>query len=131
MGVSTYILDALLNLILKNVSPFLVFSIVFLFTKYWFINIKRSPPGPWGLPIVGYLPFLGKQMHETLHKLSQQYGSVFQFSLGVKKIVVITDPELVRQTFKKEEFTGRPRNELYDMFQGYGKTVILFLLTLI
>ncbi|KAL7641280.1 UNVERIFIED_CONTAM: hypothetical protein RMT77_008418 [Armadillidium vulgare] len=120
MGVSTYILDALLNLILKNVSPFLVFSIVFLFTKYWFINIKRSPPGPWGLPIVGYLPFLGKQMHETLHKLSQQYGSVFQFSLGVKKIVVITDPELVRQTFKKEEFTGRPRNELYDMFQGYG-----------
>ncbi|RWR99986.1 cytochrome P450 2J6-like protein [Dinothrombium tinctorium] len=38
---------------------------------------RRLPPGPWGLPIVGYLPFLGKKPFVKMKALAKKYGNVF------------------------------------------------------
>ena len=38
---------------------------------------RRLPPGPTGLPLVGYLPFLSKEPHKDIAKLSDKYGNVF------------------------------------------------------
>ena len=42
-----------------------------------YIERQRLPPGPIGLPLVGYLPFLGKHPHKDIAKLSDKYGNVF------------------------------------------------------
>ena len=82
---------------------------------------SKLPPGPWGIPILGYMPFLGTQIHHTLFNLTQKFGNCFQFSLGCRRIVVLSDPTLIRDAFKREEFSGRPTTKLFEMFQGYGE----------
>lgn len=49
---------------------------------------KLNPPGPIGLPILGYLPFLSKFAHEDFVKLSAKYGPVFSLKLGRQNVVV-------------------------------------------
>ncbi|KAH6933414.1 hypothetical protein HPB50_014792 [Hyalomma asiaticum] len=79
------------------------------------------PPGPWGLPLVGFLPFLGKEFHRTLQALAVTYGPIYQIFLGSKRVVVISDPKLVRQAFSQAAFSGRPDTELTKLLQGYGE----------
>ncbi|KAL3223609.1 hypothetical protein MRX96_027284 [Rhipicephalus microplus] len=76
------------------------------------------PPGPWGLPLVGFLPFLGKEFHRTLQDLAVTYGPIYQIFLGSKRVVVISDPKLVRQAFSQAAFSGRPDTELTKLLQG-------------
>jgi len=38
--------------------------------------------GPVGLPIVGYLPFLGHVPAQTIAKLSKKWGKIFSLQLG-------------------------------------------------
>lgn len=62
---------------------------VFKLTRLW----SRLPPGPVGLPILGYLPFLDrKQPQRTLELLSAKYGKVFSIQMGRITAVVIADP---------------------------------------
>ena len=58
---------------------------------------RLEPPGPWGLPIVGYLPFLGMKMNLTFSKLAKRYGDVFQLRIGSRKIVVISGQKSIRK----------------------------------
>ncbi|KAK4338302.1 hypothetical protein RND71_042789 [Anisodus tanguticus] len=61
----------------------LILSIVFL-TILWYKltsntphkEESRLPPGPRGLPIVGFLPFLCPNLHHQLTELSQQIGGL-------------------------------------------------------
>lgn len=68
----------------------------------------RLPPGPSGLPIVGYLPFLGLNMHEDLMKLQQTYGGVFSLMLGSRYAVVLSDYKAVKEANTKDECSARP-----------------------
>ncbi|XP_029844575.2 cytochrome P450 18a1 [Ixodes scapularis] len=81
---------------------------------------SRCPPGPRGLPLVGFLPFLGKDFHRTLQTLAAVYGPVYQIFLGSKRVVVISDHKLVRRAFSQAAFSGRPDTELTKLLQGYG-----------
>ncbi|PHT92655.1 hypothetical protein T459_00537, partial [Capsicum annuum] len=55
------------------------------------------PPGPRGLPIVGFLPFLRPNLHHQLTELSQQYGPIYKFWLGSRLCVVLNSPSLAKQ----------------------------------
>ena len=74
------------------------------------ITNRKSLPGPWGLPIVGYIPFLGRRMNKTITALSKRYGDVFQISIGTRKIVVVNGQKAVREALltKGVDFAGRP-----------------------
>lgn len=45
-----------------------------------YLSLKRKhrklPPGPTGLPVFGYYPFLGKEPEKTLKELGEKYGNV-------------------------------------------------------
>lgn len=80
----------------------------------------KLPPGPMGLPFLGYLPFVSNEIHLTLTSLSEKYGPIYQIFLGGIRVVVLNDASLVRQAFKQPVFSGRPDTQLTRILQGYG-----------
>ena len=106
----------------QHISLVLVFLTVTLGTRY-FLHPRNNklPPGPWGFPVLGYLPFLSKDILKTLLGLSSRFGSIYRLSFGTKSFVVLADPDVIRDAFRREEFHSRPSGALYDIFEGYGE----------
>lgn len=98
----------------------LVILICVLLVKLRLLNLKLLPPGPIGFPFLGYLPFVGQEIHLTLTSLSDRYGPIYQIFLGGIRVVVLNDASLVRQAFKQPVFSGRPDTQLTRILQGYG-----------
>lgn len=100
----------------------------------WWLNTKpvnRFPPGPIGLPVVGYLFFLGRYPFKTFIKLGKKYGNVFSVPLGSSRVVVLNDWNAIKEAFVKQSeiFSGRPKNIIYEeVFRYQG---IFFFLTAI
>ena len=73
-------IESIFGLIYENklqITLFVVFlGLVQHFIKSY-LSLKRLPLGPFGLPFVGYLPFMGNDAHRTIAKLGQKYGNVF------------------------------------------------------
>ncbi|XP_042052885.1 labd-13Z-ene-9,15,16-triol synthase, chloroplastic-like [Salvia splendens] len=64
----------------------------------------KYPPGPRGIPILGYLPFMSsRNMLQQLADLSQQYGPIYKLRLGSKLAVVITSPSLLKQVVRDQD----------------------------
>ncbi|GIY76742.1 cytochrome P450 18a1 [Caerostris extrusa] len=71
----------------KNISTvsvgLLVVAVSFVILKvfqeivYWYKVGRKLPPGPIGLPIVGYLPFLGKEPHKKFWNMKAKFGDIF------------------------------------------------------
>jgi cytochrome P450 len=82
----------------------------------------KEPPGPWGLPIVGYLPFLGMKMNVTLTDLSKKYGDVYQLRMGTRKVVVVNGQRAVREGLLKRQtdLAGRPDFFTYTAAPSFG-----------
>ncbi|XP_014217776.1 cytochrome P450 18a1 [Copidosoma floridanum] len=101
----------------------LVFFGVLLFVRLvqWYRRFLSLPPGPWGLPIFGYLPFMKDvDVHLRFGELAKRYGSMFSAKLGTQLVVVLSDYKIIRETFRREEFTGRPHTEFFNILGGYG-----------
>ncbi|KAL9692832.1 hypothetical protein quinque_012117 [Culex quinquefasciatus] len=86
----------------------LIITTIVIYVIWTILDRRGKPPGPFGLPVVGYLPFFDSQKpYETLTKLSAKYGSIFGLHMGQVYAVVLTDPSLIRDALKREELTGR------------------------
>ncbi|CAI9093818.1 OLC1v1029398C1 [Oldenlandia corymbosa var. corymbosa] len=73
-------------------------------------NAFLLPPGPWGLPIVGYLPFLGTNLHTKFTELAHQYGPIFKLQLGTKLYVILSSPSVVREVTRDHDATFANRD---------------------
>ena len=113
---------------LPPISYCLIFLSVFLTAKYLARLYDRRglpfPPGPYGIPFFGFLPFLGHNFHFTLTRLSKWYGPIYQIYLGTNRIVIINDHKIIREAFRQPVFSGRPSTQLIEILQGYGKNNI-------
>ena len=88
-----------------------VTGIVIVWVIRRFVAFKgKAIPGPWGLPIVGYLPFLGMKSNVVFTELSKKYGDVFQVRLGSRKVVVVNGQRAIKEGLLKDrtDFAGRP-----------------------
>ncbi|KAH8314788.1 hypothetical protein KR074_010792 [Drosophila pseudoananassae] len=83
-------------------------------------ELQKLPPGPWGLPVIGYLLFMGNEKHTRFMELAKQYGSLFSTRLGSQLTVVMSDYKMIRECFRREEFTGRPDTPFMQTLNGYG-----------
>jgi cytochrome P450 len=79
---------------------------------FWFLwnNIKPKkavaapfPPGPRGLPLVGYLPFLGNDLHKKFTELAGVYGPIYKLRLGNKLCIVVSSPPLAKEIVRDKD----------------------------
>ncbi|KAJ9549984.1 hypothetical protein OSB04_022527 [Centaurea solstitialis] len=101
------------------------------FFIWWIKSVRNStssslPPGPRGLPLVGYLPFLGPNLHHEFTKLAQIYGPIFKLKLGSKTHMVVSSPELAEAVAREHDdiFANRdPPAAAVEMSQG-GQSIV-------
>ncbi|XP_077969415.1 cytochrome P450 2U1-like [Styela clava] len=89
----------------------------FIFCFYMMKRPKGFPPGPYGLPIVGYIPFIGINPGETLRQLKEKYGSVMSVQMGRDDWVILNDFDTINEALVKQgdKFSGRPENYVFDL----------------
>ncbi|KAL0446058.1 UNVERIFIED_CONTAM: cytochrome [Sesamum latifolium] len=86
-----------------------VFSLLFSILWYSWIFKKSkkgtSPclPGPPGLPILGYLPFLQLNLHHQFAELAKTYGPIYKLHLGSKLTIVISSPALIKEVVRDQD----------------------------
>ena len=70
----------------------------------------KLPPGPRGLPLLGYLPFFGKEPPVTFTEMRKTYGDVISISMGSWAAIVINGRDVIREALvtKGDDFSGRP-----------------------
>ncbi|KAG4156169.1 hypothetical protein ERO13_D03G157200v2 [Gossypium hirsutum] len=93
-----------------------LFLVAMLGLSLWYLFLKARkpmaplPPGPLGLPIVGYLPFLGfDNLHLVFTELAGVYGPIYKLWLGNKLIVVISSPSLVKEVVRDHDIAFSER----------------------
>uniref|UniRef100_A0A8D0UWT2 Cytochrome P450 1A n=4 Tax=Sus scrofa TaxID=9823 RepID=A0A8D0UWT2_PIG len=94
-----------------------IFCLVFWVVRTWQPQVPKglkSPPGPWGWPLLGHVLTLGKSPHLALARLSQRYGDVLQIRIGCTPVLVLSGLDTIRQALVRQgdDFKGRP--DLYS-----------------
>ncbi|XP_034668760.1 cytochrome P450 306a1 [Drosophila subobscura] len=110
------------TLCLLLVPGLLILIILWLCDHQYDKVLGRPPPGPWGLPFVGYLPFINARApHKTLQTLARRYEGIYQLRMGSVKAVILTDVALVREFFRHEAMSARaPLYLTHGIMGGYG-----------
>lgn len=92
------------------------------------VEIYQLPPGPYGIFPFGILKFIGYEKHKSFMKLATTYGPLFSCKLGQQLHIVISDYKLIREIFKRESLTGRPRTPLYSVnnLNNFGKLISIW-----
>ena len=86
---------------------------------------RRQPPGPWGVPVLGYLPWLDPtHPYKTLTGLARRFGPVFSVKMGSVDCVVLADNNIIRDLFSNDSVSGRP--PLYLFSQVMEDSGIIF-----
>ncbi|KAJ0752495.1 putative cytochrome P450 [Helianthus annuus] len=79
----------------------------------WRLSYSRKahlPPGPYGLPVIGYLPFLSSNLHEKFTEIAHKYGPIFSLQLGSKLHVVVNSMDLAKVVAREHDNTFANRN---------------------
>ncbi|KAF2298998.1 hypothetical protein GH714_029629 [Hevea brasiliensis] len=62
-------------------------------------------PGPRGLPVVGYLPFLSTELHKKFTELAGVYGPIYKLWLGKKLCVVVSSQSAAKEILRDQDAT--------------------------
>ncbi|KAK6935242.1 Cytochrome P450 [Dillenia turbinata] len=92
--------------------PLVVSSLLWLL---WIWNKLRKekmhlPSRPRGVPIFGYLPFLGTELHHSFTQLAQSYGPIYKLWLGKKLCIVLSSPALAKEVSRDLDLTFANRD---------------------
>ncbi|KAG0430411.1 hypothetical protein HPB47_022717 [Ixodes persulcatus] len=69
---------------------------------------KILAPGPKGLPIIGYMPFIGPTPHVKYKELSKIYGPIVRIKMGSTDVLVLHDVQSIKEGLNKDEVLARP-----------------------
>lgn len=92
------------GMIVKAILLLLVTTLTFfLLLRRSAKKLKNLPPGPRGMPLLGYLPFMGADLHTQFAKLAGVYGPIFKIGLGSKLCVVINSSSLIKEVLRDQD----------------------------
>ncbi|KAJ9706783.1 hypothetical protein PVL29_001986 [Vitis rotundifolia] len=103
--------------------------LIAIFATLWYLweslrARKRTaplPPGPRGLPIVGYLPFLGPNLHHSFAELADIYGPIFKLWLGNRLCIVLSSPSLAKEVARDQDIIFANRDPpVAALITSYG-----------
>ncbi|KAA8521911.1 hypothetical protein F0562_012775 [Nyssa sinensis] len=85
------------------------------------------PSGPRGLPLVGYLPFLGTNILQSFMELAQVHGPIFKLKLGSKLCVVLSSPSTIKEVVRDQDttFANRDLTIAGSVFSNGGSDIAL------
>ena len=96
---------------------------------FLWMKCKSSPgprpiPGPWSLPVIGDLHWIGTQPHLSLTEMQKRYGDIFRVRIGQLPVMVLSGLQTVKTALveQSEVFAGRP-SLLTFKFTSEGKTM--------
>lgn len=80
-------------------------------------DCSNLPPGPVGLPILGYLPFLDVfHLGQSFKQLGERFGDVFSVKVGTELAVVLNSYEAIKKAFAQDDLTSRPNTFMFRFF---------------
>ncbi|KAL7150173.1 hypothetical protein ABFS83_05G092300 [Erythranthe nasuta] len=104
--------------------------LVSIFRHIKFLQGKAPPlpPGPRGLPILGYFPFLiGKNLVNEFPFLAHKYRPIFKLNIGNKLCVVISSPSLVKEVVREKDGIFSHRDTpIAALIASYGGNDVVF-----
>ncbi|KAM7309247.1 cytochrome P450 2J4 [Ixodes scapularis] len=103
----------MLDIVWKCLATGCVAGLGVLLVQYIWDQLKRNfkkglPPGPYGLPFVGYLPFMPKDGHRGVEALKDKYGTVFGVTLGSRYVVFLCDFGSIKEALSQDSLLNRP-----------------------
>ncbi|XP_020229289.1 cytochrome P450 82A4 [Cajanus cajan] len=107
-------------------SLFLFLFYLFLYHPFKFGHNKEAPTVAGAWPILGHLPLLsGSQSpHRTLGALADKYGPIFTIKLGVKDALIISNWEVAKECFTKNDAVVSSRPKLVAVEHlGYNQAM--------
>ncbi|KAG8179117.1 hypothetical protein JTE90_000151 [Oedothorax gibbosus] len=113
------LLSAIVNLAQSLDTTQVLITVCALLAAYFvkvFLKRRNFPPGPWGWPIVGYLPYMSSDAHLDFIKIGKKYGDIFSLKLGSSTVVILNGPEVVKEALNRPEFLGRPKDGALPIF---------------
>ncbi|RWV79605.1 hypothetical protein GW17_00059234, partial [Ensete ventricosum] len=78
-------------------------------------------------PVVGNWLQVGDDLnHRKLTALAKRFGDILLLRMGVRNLVVVSNPELAREVLHAQgvEFGSRTRNVVFDIFTGKGQDMV-------
>ncbi|KAL2548302.1 Cytochrome [Forsythia ovata] len=93
----------------------LFMSLLFLFITKWKkskadTKLRKLPPGPKQLPIIGHLHLLSLLPHRDFKEFAKKYGPLMHFKLGENSAIVISSPEIAKEVLKTQDPTFAARS---------------------
>ncbi|KAL2548271.1 Cytochrome [Forsythia ovata] len=93
----------------------LILSLVFLFITKWKKSqtpskLRKLPPGPKQLPIIGHLHLLSLLPHRDFKELAKKYGPLMHLKLGENSAIVISSPEIAKEALRTQDPTFAARS---------------------
>ena len=84
----------------------------------------KLPPGPWGVPFLGYLPFLTNLPHRKMAELAQQYGPLVYIQLGSIPTLLVSSPQMLKEVLITQDhiFGSRLQTSTANRHFGKGRT---------
>ncbi|KAG0605654.1 hypothetical protein M758_9G077300 [Ceratodon purpureus] len=82
----------------------------------------KLPPGPRGVPILGYLPFLSRDLpHQKMAKLAQQYGPLVYIQMGSIPALVVSSPQMLKEVLVTQDHIFGSRTQISTAIRYFGQ----------
>ncbi|XP_064639128.1 cytochrome P450 2U1-like [Lineus longissimus] len=119
------LLEQLCTLLVDNISLCLLCILVLSVCWTYLRSPRNLPPGPWGMPILGSLPFIEPNLARVAANLSKKYNSdIVSLYLGPDPYIFLHSYDAVKEAFQNDSLSDRPERFFYHKYLTKGLGLI-------